>query len=60
MPHMIDVPIMHRLQSKFPSEFDRTSSHRFRSGDDVQFAFAYFWFLMEDVADFDEREVCER
>ena len=60
MPHMIDVPIMQRLQSKFPAEFERTSSHRFRSSDDVQFAFAYFWFLMEDTAEFNEREFCER
>ena len=60
MPHMIDVPIMQKLQSKFPAEFERTSSHKFRSSDDVQYAFAYFWFLMEDNAALDAKEFCRR
>ena len=56
MPHMIDVPIMQRLQSKFPDDFFRTSSHKFRTSDDVQYAFAYVWFLMEDTAEFTGHE----
>lgn len=36
----------HRL----PSEFDATSSHRFRDSADVQYAFAYFYFLIEGGA----------
>ena len=60
MPHMIDVPVMQHLQAKFPDEFDRTSSHKFRASDDVQYAFAYFWFLMEDTAAFDAQEFCRR
>jgi UDP-N-acetylglucosamine-lysosomal-enzyme len=57
---MIDVPIMQRLQSKFPDDFHRTSSHKFRASDDVQYAFAYFWFLMEDTAEFTGEEFCRR
>lgn len=48
MAHMIDVEVMKRLQDKFPEEFDRTSSHKIRSPDDMQFAFSYFYFLMSE------------
>lgn len=48
MVHMVDVHIMSRLQQRFPEEFDRTSSHRIRSSDDMQFAFSYFYFLMSE------------
>jgi len=51
---------MQRLQSKFPAEFDRTSSHKFRASDDVQYAFAYFWFMMEDTARMEAEEFCAR
>ena len=34
------------LQSQWPKEFEVTSSHRFRSGEDMQYAFSYFYFLM--------------
>ncbi|KAL1471323.1 hypothetical protein MTO96_040009, partial [Rhipicephalus appendiculatus] len=48
MAHMIDVEVMKRLQDKFPEEFDRTSSHKIRSPNDMQFAFSYFYFLMSE------------
>ena len=38
--------IMTELQNTFPEEFDRTSSHKVRSNEDMQFAFSYFYFLM--------------
>jgi hypothetical protein len=47
MPHMIDKAVMSRLQAKFPAEFAATASHRFRSSRDVQYAFSYFYFLIE-------------
>ena len=34
---------------RFPEEFDVTSSHKVRAGDDMQFAFSYFYFLMEEM-----------
>nr|XP_023672658.1 N-acetylglucosamine-1-phosphotransferase subunits alpha/beta isoform X1 [Paramormyrops kingsleyae] len=46
MPHMIDRVIMQGLQDMFPSEFDKTSSHKVRHSEDMQFAFSYFYYLM--------------
>lgn len=46
MPHMIDRLIMQELQDMFPEEFDKTSGHRVRHSEDMQFAFSYFYFLM--------------
>lgn len=46
MPHMIDVDEMIALQSKFPDEFEKTSSHRFRSEDDMQYAFSYMYWII--------------
>ena len=52
MPHYIDQSIMTNLQSRFASEFDSTSSHRFRRSDDMQFAFAYYYFIMSEIDEF--------
>ncbi|KAL6116726.1 gnptab [Pungitius sinensis] len=46
MPHMIDRLIMQELQDTFPEAFDKTSGHRVRHSEDMQFAFSYFYFLM--------------
>ena len=46
MPHMIDVKIMNELQALFPLEFDKTSAHKLRSSDDMQFAFSFMYFVM--------------
>ncbi|KAK3558254.1 hypothetical protein QTP86_013948 [Hemibagrus guttatus] len=46
MPHMIDRLIMQELQDTFPEEFDKTSAHRVRHSEDMQFAFSYFYYLM--------------
>uniref|UniRef100_A0A8C9TWP1 N-acetylglucosamine-1-phosphotransferase subunits alpha/beta n=1 Tax=Scleropages formosus TaxID=113540 RepID=A0A8C9TWP1_SCLFO len=46
MPHMIDRLIMQELQDMFPNEFDKTSCHKVRHSEDMQFAFSYFYFLM--------------
>lgn len=50
MPHFIDKVAMQSLQDKFPVQFDATSSHRFRHPEDVQYAFAYFYWVMEGGA----------
>jgi len=50
MPHLIDRIAMHQLQRTFPAEFQATSAHRFRSSADVQYAFAYMWWLIEGGA----------
>ncbi len=50
MPHMIDGEAMAMLQDKWPEEYNATSARKFRDGDDMQYAFAYFHFLMEGGA----------
>ena len=61
---MIEVAAMQKLQDRWPEEFSSTSARRFRDGDDVQYAFAYFHFLMEggareglDVREYFDREL---
>ncbi|XXQ39478.1 EF-hand domain-containing protein [Plasmodiophora brassicae] len=53
MPHMIDKNIVYEMQSIWPAEFAATSSHRFRSSSDIQFAFSYFYYMMERPERFD-------
>lgn len=47
--HFIDVDIMKRLQDKFYEQFDITSSHQMRSSTDMQFAFSYYYYLMNEI-----------
>ncbi|XP_062445523.1 N-acetylglucosamine-1-phosphotransferase subunits alpha/beta isoform X3 [Rhea pennata] len=49
MPHMIDRTVMQQLQDMFPEEFDKTSFHKVRHSEDMQFAFSYFYYLMSAV-----------
>jgi Stealth protein CR2, conserved region 2/Stealth protein CR3, conserved region 3/Stealth protein CR4, conserved region 4/Stealth protein CR1, conserved region 1/LNR domain len=53
MPHFIQRDVMYELQAKWPDEYDQTSSHRLRSGDDMQMAFAYFYHLVHQPRNFD-------
>ncbi|KAM9846113.1 N-acetylglucosamine-1-phosphotransferase subunits alpha/beta [Aulostomus maculatus] len=57
MPHMIDRLIMQELQDTFPEEFDKTSGHRVRHAEDMQFAFSYFYFLMSTQQQLNVSEV---
>ncbi|XP_035376121.1 N-acetylglucosamine-1-phosphotransferase subunits alpha/beta [Electrophorus electricus] len=57
MPHMIDRLVMQELQDTFPQEFDKTSYHRVRHSEDMQFAFSYFYFLMSALQRFDVSRV---
>lgn len=41
----------------FPQEFDKTSAHRVRHSEDMQFAFSYFYFLMSAVQQLNISEV---
>ena len=50
MPHMVDVRVMEKVQDRFADAFDATSTHRFRDSADIQFAFAYFYFIIEGGA----------
>jgi len=53
MPHMIDKRIMTDLQTRWPDKIDATSSHKLRQGNDMQFAFSYFYFLIHQRAQYD-------
>ena len=46
MPHFIDKNIMFELQARFPDEWNETSSHKVRSSRDMQYAFAYYYYLI--------------
>eukprot|EP00053_Salpingoeca_punica_P018525 m.182084 g.182084 ORF g.182084 m.182084 type:complete len:1404 (-) comp17455_c0_seq3:254-4465(-) len=60
MPHMIDRDIMYELEHTFPKEWDATSSHQLRHGKDMQYAFAYFYFLIHQKLDFNLTEEFNR
>lgn len=49
---MIDKNIMEELQSRWPNEWNATASHRLRSGQDMQYAFAYFYYLIHAKVDY--------
>merc|ERR1719206_371789 len=46
MPHAIDREILEELVDRFADEYAATSSHRFRSGHDMQWSFSYFYYMM--------------
>lgn len=46
MPHTIDRDVVQELQDRYPSQWNTTSSNRFRSEKDMQFSFSYYYYLM--------------
>jgi len=48
MPHYIQKPIIEKMHKRWPEHFERTSSHRLRAPDDMQFAFSYFYYMMHE------------
>lgn len=48
MPHLLDRTVIEEMQEKFANEFEKTSSHRVRNSEDMQFAFSYFYFLLSE------------
>ena len=53
MPHFIQSDVMQALQEKFPEEFEETSSHKVRTANDMQYAFSYIYFLMNEKQELD-------
>ena len=54
-PHLVDRAEIEALHRRFPKEFARTSANRFRSSSDMQFAFAYFhWLLLSSEHLYDD------
>ena len=60
MAHFIDIDIMARLQTTFSHHFDITSSHRIRSSNDMQFAFAYNYYLMSELKTINASQMFDR
>ena len=44
MPHYLKKSIISELHSTWPEEYEQTSSHKFRSADDMQFSFSLIFF----------------
>jgi hypothetical protein len=57
MPHMIDVDVMTELWDEYPAQFSKTSGRRFRGGEDMQFAFAHFYWLIHKVPERDLQRI---
>ncbi|XP_017485356.1 PREDICTED: N-acetylglucosamine-1-phosphotransferase subunits alpha/beta isoform X1 [Rhagoletis zephyria] len=49
---LLDQNIINEMQKKFAKEIDVTITNRFRSMEDLQFAFAYYSFLMSETITF--------
>eukprot|EP00095_Tigriopus_kingsejongensis_P002042 maker-scaffold556_size137522-snap-gene-0.27 protein:Tk02042 transcript:maker-scaffold556_size137522-snap-gene-0.27-mRNA-1 annotation:"hypothetical protein LOTGIDRAFT_238796" len=60
MPLFLDLSILRNLLAKFPEEWAETSGRRFRSGDDMQFSFSYYHFLMSEREEFDPMVVFDQ
>ena len=60
MAHFIDIDVMTRLQTAFGYHFDLTSSHQIRSSDDMQFSFAYNYYLMSELKTLNVSQVFDR
>lgn len=53
MPHCINRVVMSELQQRWQDQYDVTSSHRFRDARDMQMAFSYYYYVMNEPAPFD-------
>eukprot|EP01091_Cochliopodium_minus_P005561 TRINITY_DN1546_c0_g1_i1.p1 TRINITY_DN1546_c0_g1~~TRINITY_DN1546_c0_g1_i1.p1 ORF type:complete len:384 (+),score=84.52 TRINITY_DN1546_c0_g1_i1:1-1152(+) len=51
VPLFLNKKILSNLQKTFLPQFLSTSSNKFRSPNDMQFSFSYFYFLMESTED---------
>ena len=60
MPHLIDKWIVDDMQRKFGHEFKKTSSHKVRNSEDMQFAFSYFYFLASEKRGVPIEEIFDR
>lgn len=45
------------MQEKFKFEFKKTSNHKVRDSEDMQFAFSYFYFLSSEKRKVSIREI---
>eukprot|EP01119_Soliformovum_irregulare_P013098 TRINITY_DN3457_c0_g1_i1.p1 TRINITY_DN3457_c0_g1~~TRINITY_DN3457_c0_g1_i1.p1 ORF type:complete len:1204 (-),score=445.63 TRINITY_DN3457_c0_g1_i1:46-3657(-) len=57
MPHYLQKSIIQEMQDKWPEQFEETSGHRLRDPKDMQFAFAYFYFMIHQRVEFNYTHV---
>ncbi|XP_015586820.1 N-acetylglucosamine-1-phosphotransferase subunits alpha/beta [Cephus cinctus] len=57
MPHLLDKWIVMDMQKRFRLVFKKTSNHRVRDAEDMQFAFSYFYFLMSEKRNVSTAEI---
>lgn len=60
MPHLLDKWIINDMQTKFQDEFKKTSSHKVRSAEDMQFAFSYFYFVTSEKRNLPTSDIFNR
>ena len=46
VPHMINRVLAEEMQRRWPREWDFTSANKFRSADDMQYAFSYYHYII--------------
>jgi UDP-N-acetylglucosamine-lysosomal-enzyme len=56
---MIDRDVMEELQQRWPDLWDATASHRLRHPQDMQYAFAYFYYLIHARVEYNLTQVWE-
>ncbi|XP_037827528.1 N-acetylglucosamine-1-phosphotransferase subunits alpha/beta isoform X1 [Lucilia sericata] len=54
---LLEKPVIEAMQAKFYKEITATAMNRFRSPNDLQYAFAYYSFLMEETKRVTVREI---
>ena len=59
-PIMVDREIMEQMQMKFAKYFQKTAWNRVRSVDDIQFSFAYYYFLIHEKNEFSIDEIFDQ
>lgn len=59
MPHFVSRSIMRRLVDTFRDQFEATSARRLRSGADMQFAFSYYYYMMNEQEKLNASQIFE-
>jgi UDP-N-acetylglucosamine-lysosomal-enzyme len=57
MPHYMQKNVISEMQQRFSDEWLLTRRQKLRSGEDMQFAFSYFYFLMGETRNITADEV---
>lgn len=53
MAHFLDSEIIKSMQNFWPEHFEHTSASQLRSPNDIQYALAYYYFMMSEREEYD-------